>query len=120
MPEHLEHILRNISHESQKEDNKGKDVFNTPDHEHMTQRSANRILIDTVERAGRGLDIPFLSHVIVLVPLFVNMQIQNITERSLKQAMGRVARGGINGSCTFLLIGDVFGEIEGRAFGSDD
>ena len=42
-------------------------------------KKTKKILVDTVEHAGRGLDISDLVQVIVLIPLYVNLEHYNIT-----------------------------------------
>lgn len=66
-----------------------------------------------MERAGRGLDIENLVHVILLVPIYVHEKDNNVTQSQIKQSVGRVARGGKTGLVTVIYYGDILNiEVE--------
>lgn len=65
---------------------------------------------ENIELAGRGLDIPGLQHVYILIPAYTNYKDFNMSLRQIKQAVGRVGRAGAVGYAHIYLI-DHLGEF---------
>jgi hypothetical protein len=57
-----------------------------------------------VYKAGRGVDIPALDVVFILIPLYVEFSQYQITFKEIKQAIGRVGRGGNLGIAILVVI----------------
>ena len=67
---------------------------------------------ENIELAGRGLDIPGLRNVYILIPAYTNYKDFNMSLRQIKQAVGRVGRAGAVGLAHIYLI-DHLGEFTG-------